>query len=51
MHDILIFTSIPHIKKGAAAAWVDTVELLGSGNVSVADVLGPAIRMAEEGLA
>ncbi|KAF7306814.1 hypothetical protein MIND_00473100 [Mycena indigotica] len=35
---------------GAAAAWVDTVEQLGSGNVTVADVLAPAIRLAEEGV-
>ncbi|KAJ7169765.1 gamma-glutamyltranspeptidase [Mycena filopes] len=35
---------------GAAAAWVDTVEQFGSGKVSVADVLAPAIRLAEEGV-
>ncbi|KAJ6574993.1 gamma-glutamyltranspeptidase [Mycena capillaripes] len=35
---------------GAAAAWVDTVERFGSGKVSVADVLEPAIRLAEEGV-
>ncbi|KAI0673439.1 gamma-glutamyltranspeptidase [Trametes maxima] len=34
---------------GAAAAWVDTVDKLGSGQLSVAEVLGPAIRLAEEG--
>ncbi|KAH9847414.1 gamma-glutamyltranspeptidase [Lenzites betulinus] len=34
---------------GAAAAWVDTVEKLGSGKLSVAEVLQPAIRLAEEG--
>ena len=34
---------------GAAAAWVDTVEKLGSGTLSVADILAPAIRLAEEG--
>ncbi|KAH0838216.1 gamma-glutamyltranspeptidase [Lanmaoa asiatica] len=34
---------------GAAAAWVDTVEQFGSQKVSVADVLAPAIRLAEEG--
>lgn len=34
---------------GAAAAWVDTVEAFGSGKVTVADVLAPAIRLAEEG--
>lgn len=32
---------------GAAAAWVDTVEKLGT--MKVADVLAPAIRLAEEG--
>ncbi|KAJ7769321.1 gamma-glutamyltranspeptidase [Mycena metata] len=35
---------------GATAAWVDTVERFGSGKVSVADVLEPAIRLAEEGV-
>ncbi|KAJ7786191.1 gamma-glutamyltranspeptidase [Mycena metata] len=35
---------------GAAAAWVDTVERFGSGNVTVAEVLAPAIRLAEEGV-
>ncbi|EKM61220.1 uncharacterized protein PHACADRAFT_247690 [Phanerochaete carnosa HHB-10118-sp] len=34
---------------GAAAAWVDTVERLGSGNVTLSDVLAPAIKLAEEG--
>nr|VWO94349.1 Gamma-glutamyltranspeptidase (Ggt) [Ganoderma boninense] len=34
---------------GCAAAWVDTVGQLGSGNLSLADVLEPAIRLAEEG--
>ncbi|KAK7064322.1 nucleophile aminohydrolase [Favolaschia claudopus] len=35
---------------GAAAAWVDTVEHLGSGKVTIADVLQPAIRLAEQGV-
>ncbi|PAV21996.1 gamma-glutamyltranspeptidase [Pyrrhoderma noxium] len=35
---------------GAAAAWVDTVESLGSGKLSIAEVLEPAIRLAEEGV-
>ncbi|KAH7928509.1 gamma-glutamyltranspeptidase [Leucogyrophana mollusca] len=35
---------------GAAAAWVDTVETLGSGRLTVAEVLEPAIRLAEEGV-
>ncbi|KAG6851081.1 hypothetical protein H0H93_002973 [Arthromyces matolae] len=34
---------------GAAAAWVDTITRFGSQKLSVADVLEPAIRMAEEG--
>lgn len=34
---------------GATAAWVDTVERFGSGKVSIANVLEPAIRLAEEG--
>jgi hypothetical protein len=36
-------------RAGAAAAWVDTVEKLGSGKLTVAEVLEPAIRLAEEG--
>ncbi|KAK7694906.1 hypothetical protein QCA50_002094 [Cerrena zonata] len=35
---------------GAAAAWVDTVEKLGGGSLTIADVLAPAIRLAEEGV-
>lgn len=38
-----------HCVLGAAAAWVDTVEKFGSGKLSVAEVLEPAIRLAEEG--
>ncbi|KAK6359074.1 hypothetical protein TWF696_000242 [Orbilia brochopaga] len=34
---------------GAAAAWVDTVEKLGSGKVSLEEVLAPAIELAENG--
>jgi gamma-glutamyltranspeptidase/glutathione hydrolase len=34
---------------GAAAAWVDLVDAFGSGKVSLAQVLAPAIEMAEEG--
>ncbi|TEB39027.1 gamma-glutamyltranspeptidase [Coprinellus micaceus] len=34
---------------GAAAAWIDTIEHLGSGKVSVADIFDPAIRLAENG--
>ncbi|KAI3622224.1 lincomycin-condensing protein lmba [Moniliophthora roreri] len=35
---------------GAAAAWADTIEKFGSGNLSLAEVLDPAIRLAEEGV-
>ncbi|KAF8634437.1 hypothetical protein AX15_000886 [Amanita polypyramis BW_CC] len=35
---------------GAAAAWVDAVEKFGSGRLTIADVLEPAIRLAEEGV-
>ncbi|KAF9015493.1 nucleophile aminohydrolase [Cyathus striatus] len=35
---------------GAAAAWLDTIEHFGSGNVTIADVFDPAIRLAEEGV-
>lgn len=34
---------------GCAAAWVDTLEHFGSGKVTMADVLEPAISMAENG--
>ncbi|GAA5824946.1 hypothetical protein JCM3770_006715 [Rhodotorula araucariae] len=35
---------------GCAAVWCDTIELLGSGQMKMADVLAPAIRMAEAGV-
>ena len=34
---------------GAAAGWVDTVERFGSGNLSMKDILTPAIELGEEG--
>lgn len=34
---------------GAAAGWVDAVEKFGSGNVSLEQVLAPAIELAEGG--
>ncbi|KAJ3097603.1 hypothetical protein HDU97_004731 [Phlyctochytrium planicorne] len=34
---------------GAAAGWVDTIELFGSGKLTLAEILAPAIRLAEEG--
>ena len=34
---------------GCAAAWVDTVEKLGSGKLTMEEILEPAIRLAEEG--
>lgn len=34
---------------GAAAGWVDTVEKFGSGNVTLEQVLTPAIELAENG--
>ncbi|KAI9022834.1 nucleophile aminohydrolase [Phycomyces nitens] len=34
---------------GAAAAWVDTVKVFGSGKVDLKDVLTPAIDLAENG--
>jgi gamma-glutamyltranspeptidase len=36
---------------GAAAAWMDTIQHFGSNSVSVAQILNPAIRLAEEGYA
>jgi gamma-glutamyltranspeptidase/glutathione hydrolase len=34
---------------GAAAAWIDTVKELGSGKVTMEEVLSPAINLAENG--
>jgi len=34
---------------GAAAAWVDLVETYGSGQVTMAQILQPAIQLADEG--
>ncbi|RCI12335.1 hypothetical protein L249_1109 [Ophiocordyceps polyrhachis-furcata BCC 54312] len=34
---------------GAAAGWIDTVERLGSGKLSLASIMGPAIELAERG--
>lgn len=33
----------------AAAAWVDTVQLFGSGNLTMSQILEPAISLAENG--
>jgi gamma-glutamyltranspeptidase / glutathione hydrolase len=38
-----------HIPAGAAAAWVDTVQNFGSRKLTMAEILEPAIRMAEDG--
>ncbi|CAI8043659.1 hypothetical protein GBAR_LOCUS24216 [Geodia barretti] len=34
---------------GAAAGWVDTVSTMGSGKLSLEEILEPAIQLAEEG--
>lgn len=34
---------------GAAAGWVDTIEKLGSGKLSMAEILAPAIELGDEG--
>ncbi|PYH47034.1 gamma-glutamyltransferase family protein [Aspergillus saccharolyticus JOP 1030-1] len=34
---------------GAASGWVDTVERFGSGNLSLAQILKPAISLADQG--
>lgn len=34
---------------GAPAGWVDTVEKFGSGNLSLEQILAPAIEMGEKG--
>lgn len=34
---------------GAVAGWLDAIELWGSGNVTLGDILGPAIELAENG--
>ncbi|OXA58616.1 putative gamma-glutamyltransferase YwrD [Folsomia candida] len=40
-----LFITVP----GAAATWVDTIELFGSGNLTMAQILEPAIALAEDG--
>ena len=45
----LISDDPDELNAGAAAAWVDTVEVFGSGKLSMAEVLQPAIRLATEG--
>jgi gamma-glutamyltranspeptidase / glutathione hydrolase len=44
-----MFFSDTSFAKGCAAAWVDVVNEFGSGKLSVAEILGPAIMLAEEG--
>ncbi|KAJ3097912.1 hypothetical protein HDU96_000206, partial [Phlyctochytrium bullatum] len=34
---------------GAAAGWADTIELFGSGKLTLKEILAPAIKIAEEG--
>ena len=34
---------------GATAGWVDTVERLGSGKLSLSQILSPAIKLGENG--
>ncbi|KAK0720670.1 nucleophile aminohydrolase [Lasiosphaeris hirsuta] len=34
---------------GAAAGWIDTVERFGSGNLTLEQILGPAIELGERG--
>ncbi|KAH7165360.1 lincomycin-condensing protein [Dactylonectria macrodidyma] len=34
---------------GAAAGWVDTVERFGSGKLTMSQILGPAIKLGEDG--
>lgn len=43
--------SSPHAVSvpGAAAGWVDTVERFGSGKLSLAEILEPAAKLADEG--
>jgi gamma-glutamyltranspeptidase len=44
------FTNINAVTvPGAAAGWVDTIEWFGSGRMGLADVLRPAIELAENG--
>lgn len=34
---------------GAAAGWIDTVNMFGSGNLTMEQILAPAIEMGEKG--
>ena len=46
MHYLSVHTvTVP----GAAAGWVDTVQKFGSGDVSLEQILTPAIELGEEG--
>lgn len=44
-------TTSPHsvTVPGAAAAWIDIVDKFGSGRLSIAQILTPAIKLAEHG--
>lgn len=47
--DIPIGSPFTVTTPGAAAGWVDTVERFGSGNVTMHDILKPAIELGEDG--
>ena len=46
-HEVLPYDI--HVLVGAAAAWVDTIKNFGNGKLTIAEILGPAIRLAEDG--
>ncbi|ERT03095.1 gamma-glutamyltransferase [Sporothrix schenckii ATCC 58251] len=50
MGDKIPLTSVHAVTvPGAAAGWVDTVKLFGSGKLSMEQVLAPAIKLGDEG--
>lgn len=46
---IPMLSALASTTPGAAAGWVDTVEKFGSGKLSMAQILQPAVEMGEEG--
>jgi gamma-glutamyltranspeptidase/glutathione hydrolase len=43
------FSALTVTVPGAAAGWCDTIENFGSGNLTLAQILEPAIQLAEQG--
>lgn len=46
---IPLFSALGVTVPGAAAGWCDTVEMFGSGKVTMEEILMPAVELAEKG--